>query len=126
MGRIMFKIIKEVKFSAGHFLTGVPADHPCSRQHGHNYIVNIELISNKLDDNGFIIDFNEIKSLIKNKMDHVNLNDVMDRNPTAENIALDIMEMTTQLLKSRNLFDVAVRSVGVKETDTGYAEVFVR
>ena len=34
-----------------------------------------------------VIDFEEIKELVHKKLDHAYLNDVLDFNPTAENIA---------------------------------------
>ena len=34
-----------------------------------------------------VVDFKKIKELVHTKMDHQNLNDVFDFNPTAENIA---------------------------------------
>ena len=40
-----------------------------------------------LDHNGMVVDFKKIKELVHSKMDHQNLNDVFDFNPTAENIA---------------------------------------
>ncbi|HBU96439.1 6-pyruvoyl trahydropterin synthase family protein, partial [Thalassospira lucentensis] len=39
----MFTITKQFAFSASHQLAGLDADHPCSRLHGHNYIVEVEL-----------------------------------------------------------------------------------
>lgn len=50
-----------VKFSACHFLK----EHPkCSRLHGHNYYVSVE-VSDELDDNFFVIDFMELKKKLK-------------------------------------------------------------
>src|SRR5215468_9371730 len=34
-----YTISKFFEFSAAHHLTGLPDDHPCSRVHGHNYVV---------------------------------------------------------------------------------------
>ena len=39
----MFKISKEFYFSAAHALFGLPDDHPCTRLHGHNYVVTVHL-----------------------------------------------------------------------------------
>lgn len=86
----MYKISKQFSFSASHILEGLPPDHPCSRMHGHNYIVTIHLKSETLDEKGFVKDYRElqpIKDYIDNTLDHRHLNDVFDVNPTAENIA---------------------------------------
>jgi len=59
-----YKIIvneSKVKFSACHFLK----EHPkCSRLHGHNYYVSVE-VGGKLDENYFVIDFMELKKQLK-------------------------------------------------------------
>ncbi|HBX20870.1 MAG TPA: 6-pyruvoyl tetrahydrobiopterin synthase, partial [Porphyromonadaceae bacterium] len=57
----MYKISKEFSFSAAHQLKGLPDDHPCSRLHGHNYVVRIHLRSEKLSENGFVRDYNDLK-----------------------------------------------------------------
>lgn len=89
----MLSITKEFSFSASHILNNLPDGHQCARQHGHNYLVVVELSADDdgLDDAGFVRDFGElavIKSWIDDKLDHRHLNDVMDEiNPTAENIS---------------------------------------
>ena len=39
-----------------------------------------------------VVDFSHIKEVVKGKLDHQNLNDVLSFNPTAENIAHWICE----------------------------------
>lgn len=67
-----FKVIvneSKVKFSACHFLK----EHfKCSRLHGHNYYVSVE-VSDNLDDNYFVVDFMELNKKLKliiDPMDH--------------------------------------------------------
>ena len=43
--------------------------------------------SEKLNADGMVTDFTQIKRQITNALDHKNLNEVFDFNPTAENIA---------------------------------------
>lgn len=86
----MYKISKEFHFSASHQLQGLPEDHPCTRLHGHNYLVKVECSSEHLHQPGFVIDYRElepIKRYIDDKLDHRHLNDVFDFNPTAELMA---------------------------------------
>jgi len=87
----MFRITKEYHFSASHQLFGLENDHPCSRLHGHNYIVEVELQSKKLDKRGFVRDYRELDALkqyIDDTVDHRHLNEVLgDDNTTAECIA---------------------------------------
>lgn len=86
----MYTISKDFAFSAAHRLEGLPPEHPCSREHGHNFIVRVTLRSYTLNDVGFVVDYNELKALgrfIDETLDHRHLNEVLDFNPTAENLA---------------------------------------
>jgi 6-pyruvoyltetrahydropterin/6-carboxytetrahydropterin synthase len=89
----MYGISKEFSFSAAHYLKGLPKDHPCSRIHGHNYTVKVEIMTPEVDDVGFVIDYHDLdifKTWIDETLDHRNLNDILFEvgiNPTAENLA---------------------------------------
>jgi len=82
----MYKIEKTFEISASHKLI-LDYDSKCSQIHGHNWIITIYLESDELDKNGMVVDFTEIKKKINEKIDHKNLNEIFDFNPTAENIA---------------------------------------
>ena len=86
----MYRVRKAIEIAGAHQLC-LSYDSPCQNLHGHNWKFIIELSSPELDDNGMVFDFKELKSLmnevIHNSLDHKNLNDVLDYNPTAENIA---------------------------------------
>ncbi|MFW9938965.1 MAG: 6-pyruvoyl tetrahydropterin synthase family protein [Candidatus Thorarchaeota archaeon] len=59
-----FKVVinaNRIKFSACHFLK---EPLKCSRLHGHNYYVSVE-ISSDLDENYFVVDFIELKKNVK-------------------------------------------------------------
>ena len=87
----MFTIYKEFHFSASHQLLKLPEDHPCHRIHGHNYLIEVELASETLNEVGFVRDYRELdalKAYIDEKFDHRHLNDVLgDDNVTAEQLA---------------------------------------
>lgn len=86
----MFSISKTFHFSASHQLDGLPEDHQCSRLHGHNYLVKVELQSATLDEVGFIVDYGELapfKQFLDDNFDHRHLNDVLTFNPTSERFA---------------------------------------
>ena len=92
----MYVITKEFSFCASHSLTGLPADHPCSRTHGHNYTVIAELKTDFVDQTGFVVDYRKldpIKQYLDSKFDHQHLNAVIDFNPTAENLAAHLFCM---------------------------------
>ena len=78
--------IKEMEIAGSHHLT-LPYESKCTNVHGHNWIVKVHVGADKLNDNGMVLDFALIKKNIHNKLDHGNLNEIFDFNPTAENIA---------------------------------------
>ena len=82
----MYEVIKRLEISAAHRLS-LEYDSKCSNLHGHNWIVTVYLRSETLNQNGMIMDFTEIKRRIQDKLDHKVINDVVDFNPTAENMA---------------------------------------
>ena len=92
----MFTISKQFHFSASHQLIGLSDDHPCSRLHGHNYIIEIELQSEELNSVGFVRDYHDLgalKSYIDDTLDHRHLNEVLgDTNVTAERLAKHIFD----------------------------------
>lgn len=82
----MYKIKKRLEISAAHQLK-LSYESKCENLHGHNWIIDIYLASKNLNKDGMVMDFTHIKRDIQEKLDHKNLNDVLDFNPTAENIA---------------------------------------
>ena len=87
----MYEVIKRLEISAAHQLK-LNYESKCSNLHGHNWIVTVYLRSEALNENGMIMDFTEIKKKISDKLDHKMINDVVDFNPTAENMAKFILE----------------------------------
>ncbi|WP_378733276.1 6-pyruvoyl tetrahydropterin synthase family protein [Nocardia brasiliensis] len=89
----MLTICKEFHFSASHRLAHLPDGHQCSRLHGHNYMIEIELSTgaDELTEAGFVRDYGdlgEFKKWIDDILDHRHLNDVLPgMNSSAENIA---------------------------------------
>lgn len=105
----MYKISKQFAFSASHILCGLSEGHPCSRMHGHNYVITIHLKAMKLDNKGFVKDYrelDEIKNYIDSNLDHRHLNDIIPGNPTAENIAKYIYDIFIETIPE--LFAVEV------------------
>ena len=82
----MYKAIKRIEISAAHRLT-LDYESKCTNLHGHNWIIDVYLKSETLNQNGMVMDFTLIKEKIQNKFDHKVINDVVDFNPTAENLA---------------------------------------
>lgn len=82
----MYYISKRLEIAGAHKLT-LDYESKCSNLHGHNWIVVVYCKSEKLNHNEMIMDFKEIKNKISDKLDHKYINEVVDFNPTAENMA---------------------------------------
>ena len=82
----MYRVKKRIEVSGAHRLN-LDYESKCSNLHGHNWIIEIYMQSKCLDKNGMVMDFTHIKRQISDKLDHQNLNEAFNFNPTAENIA---------------------------------------
>lgn len=117
----MFSISKEFHFSASHQLHGLPEYHQCSRLHGHNYIVKVTIFNPEVDDVGFIVDYADlapVKHYIDDKLDHRHLNDVLQFNSTAEQLARHLHGRVWELV---NLPKGSQVTVGISETPKTWA-----
>lgn len=87
----MYYVSKRMEIAGAHYLK---LDYPskCKNLHGHNWVVTVYCKAKELNQNGMIEDFTHIKKDIHDRLDHMVLNDVIDFNPTAENIAKWICE----------------------------------
>lgn len=81
----MYTVTKRIEVSGSHVLS-LPYESKCSNLHGHNWIINVTLKSETLDENGMILDFTKIKEIV-NQLDHTHINNIVPFNPTAENMA---------------------------------------
>jgi 6-pyruvoyltetrahydropterin/6-carboxytetrahydropterin synthase len=87
----MYELIVQTWFSAAHRLREYQGN--CEKLHGHNWKLDVRLRSDRLDSLGMVMDFRELKRLLKDvvdRLDHQYLNDVppfTGVNPTTENVA---------------------------------------
>ena len=82
----MYTVIKRMEISAAHSLS-LSYPSKCEYLHGHTWIITVHCRSKELNTDGMVIDFTHIKQVVKDQLDHRNLNEVLPFNPTAENIA---------------------------------------
>ena len=119
----MFKVTKEMYFSASHHLRNY--NGKCERIHGHNWRVLVTATGSKLDNGGMLIDFHLLKDAMKkviDKLDHNDLNQVapFDKiEPSAENIAKYICDEVGLMLNNEC---VTISKVSIWETTTSRAD----
>lgn len=82
----MYYVTKRLEISAAHRLA-LDYESKCTTLHGHNWIVTVHCRAEQLNANGMVTDFTDIKRQVLDRLDHRCLNDVVDFNPTAENLA---------------------------------------
>lgn len=126
---MQYTVSKQFEFSAAHSLPTLPIGHPCRRQHGHNYRVEVAVQASGLDDHGMVVDFGEIDVIsdeVRRLFDHRDLNMAMTGPTTAENVAAEIMGMAERHIEAiaeLYPFLIEVKYVQVWETPKAYAMV---
>lgn len=123
---------KQYQFIAGHYLwrkdwtddMNVEVFDKCTRQHGHNYKVTVEL-GGQIKNDGMVLNYYRMNDIIEPIMaawDHQNLNDLpefLNKQPTAENIARILWHKIEDQLP----VGIVLNYVEVKETDKTHARV---
>ena len=118
----MYEITVEDTFAAGHYLRNYKGK--CENPHGHNYRVRITLAGQKLDQAGLLVDFKDLREVMKrtiDRLDHKMINEVepfTELNPSAENLARFFYDETTQSLDPATAGRVHVKNVTIFETET--------
>ncbi len=124
----MYEVTVEDTFAAGHYLRNYKGK--CENPHGHNYKVRVTLAGRDLDDAGLLLDFKDLKSVMKHVidyLDHQMINDLepfTKLNPSAENLAKYFYDQTNAGLKQKTDGRVQVKSVTIFETDTSIATYY--
>lgn len=85
----MYYVKKRMEVAMAHQLS-LPYESKCTRLHGHNAVITVYCCSETLNESGMVVDFKKIKHTVSDMLDHRVANDVVDFNPTAENLARHI------------------------------------
>ncbi|MDG2053000.1 MAG: 6-carboxytetrahydropterin synthase [Flavobacteriaceae bacterium] len=141
------RITKQFSFETGHALYGY--DGKCRNVHGHSYKLYVTVIGQPISDTthvklGMVIDFSDLKVLIKNKIvdvfDHATVFNkntphvelakeladrghnvlLVDYQPTSEMMIIDFANVIKQELPSH----IKLHSLKLQETDSSYAQWF--
>ena len=119
-------VTKRFTFEACHNLPYYKG--ACHNLHGHSYVLEVSVSGEIIEDTsnekcGMILDFKDLKSIVNSliidKVDHANLNEVFN-NPTAENMAFSFFCALDGALKAKNL---TLECIKLWETRDSYAEV---
>lgn len=94
----MYTVSKRMEVAGAHNLK---LNYPskCTNMHGHNWIITVTCQSEELDENGMVMDFKHIKDIVSDKLDHQYINEIVDFNPTAENMAKWICDQIPTCIK---------------------------
>ena len=117
----MFVLTVEDYFASAHQLRGYKGK--CENIHGHNWRVVLSVQGEVLNEIGLLIDFHELKDILKKitaRLDHKNLNDIEPFtviNPSSENIAEYIAEKVQEDMTKINP-NLYVESVTIWESHT--------
>lgn len=124
----MYEVTVEADFSSGHYLRNYHGR--CENPHGHNYKVRVTLAGKALDQTGLLLDFKQLKQVMRpviDRIDHQMLNDLepfTEINPSAENIARYFYDQTNEQLGSMTDGRVRVKDCTIWETDTTSATYY--
>jgi len=138
------RVTKEFHFEIAHALWNY--DGPCKNLHGHSYKLFVTIIGSPIKDelsskNGMVIDFGDLKQIVKreivDELDHaVILNSkaienipqeisqmferrlIVDFQPTCENLVIDFAQRIKKHLPDR----LQLFSLKLHETETSFAE----
>ena len=122
----MFEVTVEQTFAAGHALREYKGK--CENVHGHNYKVQITVEGERLNRIGLLVDFVELKRVVRevvDRLDHQFINDLEPFtviNPSAENMAKYFYDEVSKKMDGTN-GETATRISQIKiwETDTSIA-----
>lgn len=143
-------IRKSFRFEGSHIVRNCVSDRCKYSIHGHSYVVEVFLISDRLDNGQMLIDFGVVKKMFFPFIDSFDHSMVfwdaddaqyiqfiqsnskrwvsLPVSPSAEMLALVFLEVFTTILshtkKTNNEGNVTVHSVRLHETSTGYAQAF--
>ncbi len=143
------RVTKSFSFETGHALYGY--DGLCKNVHGHSYKLHVTVVGRPIDDqnhvkNGMVIDFKDLKSIVKSEVvdvfdhatvfnkntPHVELAKILsdsghkvllvDYQPTSEKMVIDFAHRIASRLPAH----IKLHNLRLHETATAYAEWYAK
>lgn len=140
-------VTRQFRFEAAHRLLGHKGK--CARLHGHSYVATVVLSGRGLDEHGMLVDFGDMKDTIgkwiDKNWDHSTIlsnkdpllytdtsNEELfghnpyamgDKNPTAENMAEELVRVVNALMKGGGFLEINLQSVTIRETESCSATI---
>lgn len=117
----MYRVSVTDSFSSAHQLKGYQGK--CEEIHGHNWKVEVEVEGTELDEIGLLIDFGELKKILKEviqELDHRMLNDLpvfREINPSSEHLARYIYHRIREALPK----GISIHTIAVWESENSRA-----
>ena len=124
----MYEVTVEAEFSSGHYLRNYRGK--CENPHGHNYKVRVTLRGSELDKAGLLLDFKQLKQVMRpviEYLDHHMINDLApftEINPSAENLARYFFDETNRQLTEMTEGRVNVKDCTIFETSSTTATYY--
>jgi len=118
----MYRVTVLSHFSGAHRLRHLHGK--CEELHGHNWKIEVSVVSNRLNKEGVVIDFNILKQKMEKvlkTLDHTFLNNLpyfSEREPSSENIAKYIFDRLKAELKGH---PAILKEVTAWESETSSA-----
>ena len=118
----MFEITVYSHFAGAHRLRHLRGR--CEKLHGHNWKIEVSVVSNRLNREGIVLDFGILKQKVEQvlkTLDHTYLNELpyfAKVEPSSENIARYIFE---KMEKEVSRYRVKLKRVTAWESDTSSA-----
>ncbi|MEK6774015.1 MAG: 6-pyruvoyl tetrahydropterin synthase family protein [Bdellovibrionota bacterium] len=106
---------QQFQIESARFLPHLDKNHPCSRTHGHSFVIWLTLQGPLQMPQGWLIDYNEIQIKMKpilEQIDHRLLNEVPGlENPTTENLCIWLYQKAQKVLPQ-------VTRISIRETSS--------
>lgn len=124
----IFEISIQTHFSAAHHLRGYFGN--CAKPHGHNWIVEVYVICDELNDIGIGIDFRDMKTAVQTvigNLDHTDLNELPPftvENPSSEIIARYLYRELKSIIDAPGIHVSGVKVAETPSCSVRYSESF--